>query len=264
MTARFAAVVLAGGGPDAVSALEPGAPNKAFVRIGGVELVARTIASLRSSSRVGRIVAVAPAEAAAHPALAGADDVRPSGATMTESLRSGLAAFAPDDLVLVCASDLPILTAEAIDDFLTRAHAVDADLVYACVERTTHLARYPLIPHTWATLRDGTYCGGGCVALRPRVLPALEGVLGRLGRARKNPLALAAIFGPRILVRFATRRLAIAQVEDRARELLGACARAAVCAYPEIAVNVDRASDVALANALVAAFDERQSEPARR
>ena len=31
------AIVLAGGGPDAVSATAPGLPNKAFVEIGGIE-----------------------------------------------------------------------------------------------------------------------------------------------------------------------------------------------------------------------------------
>ncbi len=60
------AIVLAGGAPDGVAALEPGAPNKAFVRIGDAALVQRTIAGLRASSRIDRIVAVAPPSAAAH------------------------------------------------------------------------------------------------------------------------------------------------------------------------------------------------------
>ena len=54
------AVVLAGGPPDELVAGAPGAPNKAFLDIAGVPLAARTLASLRASSRVGRIVAVAP------------------------------------------------------------------------------------------------------------------------------------------------------------------------------------------------------------
>jgi len=54
------AIVLAGGAADAVSALEPGAPTKAFVRIAGVALVQRTITGLLASSRIDRLVAVAP------------------------------------------------------------------------------------------------------------------------------------------------------------------------------------------------------------
>jgi molybdopterin-guanine dinucleotide biosynthesis protein A len=251
LSARFATVVLAGGPRDAVAALAPGAPNKAFVPIAGVTLVERTLRALRSSAAVGRIVVVAPSEARALAALADADDVRPAGATMTESLRSGLAELPPDDLVLVCASDLPVLTGAAVDDFLERAASNGADLTYACVEREAHLARFPVVPHTWARLRDGTYCGGGCVALRPRVLPNLARLLGALGRARKDPLRLASIFGPLTLARYALGRLSVVDAERRGSVLIGAVARAAICRYPEIAVNVDRESDVALAERLV-------------
>jgi molybdopterin-guanine dinucleotide biosynthesis protein A len=185
--ARSNAIVLAGGPPDEVAALAPGVPNKAFVPIAGVTLVARTIAALRSSERIGRIVAVAPRLPSTIDALTAADEIRDDGPTMAASLRSGLRGFPPDELVLVFASDLPILTRDAIDDFVARAEANDADLTYACVDRRVHEARYANVPHTWARLRDGSFCGGGCVALRPRVLPALDGLLGRLGAARKNP-----------------------------------------------------------------------------
>jgi molybdopterin-guanine dinucleotide biosynthesis protein A len=255
------AVVLAGGSPDAVSRLVPGAPNKAFVPIGGVALVQRTLAALKSCARVGRIIAVAPQGPSTRAALAGADEIRADGATMTQSLRSGLRDLDPNELVLVCASDLPILSRESLEDFIARAESNGADLTYACAERRSHEALFPGVPHTWARLAQGTYCGGGCVALRPRALPRLEGLLGRLGRARKNPLRLAAIFGTGTLLRYALGRLTLEAAERRASELLGAPARAAVCA-PEIAVNVDRASDVALAERLVRERDGRRSAPA--
>lgn len=244
---RMTAVVLAGGPPDEVSQLVPGAPNKAFVPIDGRALVTRTIDALRTSRDVGRIVVVAPRATHGAAALAGVDTYRDAGETMGASLRSGLTGLARDDLVLVAASDLPILTTPAIDEFVTLARRANADIVYACVERATHVARYPDIPHTWARLRDGTYCGGGLVAIRPRALERLDTFLGRLGSARKNPLRLAAIFGLPTLVRYACGRLAIADAERRGSALVGVAVAAAICTHAEIAVNVDRASDVALA-----------------
>jgi len=246
------AVVLAGGAPDEVSALAPGAPNKAFVPIAGRTLVARTIEGLRATPEIGRIVVVAPSGSFASPALQAADERRAAGVTMAESLRAGLAGFAPDATVLVAASDLPILSAAALQEFIGIVHSAQADIVYACVERKLHEARFPGVPHTWARLADGTFCGGGVVALRPRVLPALEKVLGRLGAARKNPLRLAAIFGARVLVRYAVGRLRIEHAERRAGQLVRGRVVAARCTHPEIAVNVDRPSDVALAERLVA------------
>jgi molybdopterin-guanine dinucleotide biosynthesis protein A len=244
-------VVLAGGPPDDVAALEPGAPNKAFVRIGGVTLVERTLRALRASKQIGRIIVVAPDTAHDHPALALADERRADGKKIRESLRNGLQDLPPDEIVLVTTSDLPILLPDAVDDFIDYAKDLDADLGYGCVERTVHEALFPNVPHTWARLRDGTFCGGGLVAIKPRALPALERFIEKLGAARKNPLQLASLFGWDVLARFAIGRLSMASAERRASQLLGAPVRALVSPYPETGVNVDRVSDVALAEKLV-------------
>lgn len=246
------AVVLAGGPADAVVAAQPGVPNKAFVEIGGVPLVSRVVAALRASASVRSIIVVAPASAHTHPALLGADALRPDGVHISESLRNGLDGLPEDRAVLICASDMPVLSAAAVDDFCARMDACDADVMYGCVERSVHLARYPTVPHTWARMREGAYCGGGMAGIKPRALPALLQFIERLGAARKAPLRLAGLFGWDVLLRFAFRRLSIAQGEARASSLLGAPVRALVSPYPESAVNVDRFSDVALAEKLLA------------
>ncbi len=251
MSETLDAVVLAGGPADAVARLQPGAPNKAFVDIGGITLVGRTIAALRSAASVARVVVVAPPSMRDHPGIAQADELRPDGVRITDSLRSGLSAFPPDRDVLVVASDLPILNAAAVNDFAGRVRALDADVVYGCVEKHVHLARFPEVPHTWARLREGTFCGGGLVSIKPRALPLLERFIERLGAARKHPFRLASLFGWDVLARYAIGRLAIADAEARASRILGARVRAAVSPFPETGVNVDRVTDVALAEALV-------------
>jgi molybdopterin-guanine dinucleotide biosynthesis protein A len=245
------AVVLAGGPADDLSAKTPGAPNKAFVAIDGIALVERTLRALRSASSIARIIAVAPQRVKGHPALALADEFRPDGVRIRDSLRSGLEGLPPNADVLVSTSDLPVLTAESIDDYVMRAYEKDAALTYGCLEKRVHMSKYPEVPHTWAPLRDGTFCGTGFVTIRPYVWPSLERFIEQLGHARKNPLHLARLFGWDILLRFATRRLSIADAEARASTVIGAPVRAVVSSYPEIGVNVDRVSDIALAERLV-------------
>jgi molybdopterin-guanine dinucleotide biosynthesis protein A len=245
-------VVLAGGPHDGVAALQPGAPNKAFVEIGGLTLVGRVLAALRESPAIGRIVVVAPPSVRGRRDLEAADELRPDGVHITESLRNGLAGLPPDDHVLIVASDLPVLSRSAVDDYVARLPTLEADVVYGCVERRVHLRRFPEVPHTWARMRDGTFCGGGIVAMKPRALPLLERFIEQLGAARKHPFKLAALFGWDMLARFAVGRLSIAQAEARASKILGAPVRALISPYPETAVNVDRPSDVLLAQALVA------------
>lgn len=249
--AGITAVVLAGGPPDDVSRLEPGAPNKAFVRIGGVTLLERTLRALRGAHSVGRIIVVAPRAADGNPALAIADERRDDGDKIRMSLRNGLAGLPADEPVLVSTSDLPVLTPESVDDFVARIRATNADLAYGCLEKRAHEAAYPEVPHTWARLRDGTYCGGGFIAIKPRVMPELERFIERLGAARKNVFRLASLFGWDMFARFAIGRLSIANAEARASQLLNARVRAIVSPYAETAVNVDRVSDVALAERLL-------------
>ncbi|MBV9272086.1 MAG: nucleotidyltransferase family protein [Candidatus Eremiobacteraeota bacterium] len=244
-------IVLAGGPADALAAKTRGAPNKAFVAIDGIALVERTLRSLRSAASISRIIVVAPQRVKGHPALALADEFRPDGVRIRDSLRNGLQGLPRDTDVLVSTSDLPVLTAESIDDFVMRAYEKDADLTYGCLEKRVHVAKFPQVPHTWAPLREGTFCGTGFVTMRPRVWPSLERFIEQLGHARKNPLRLARLFGWDILFRFATRRLSIAEAESRASGVIGARVRAVISPYPEIGVNVDRVSDIALAEKLV-------------
>ncbi len=65
---------------------------------------------------------------------------------MLASLRSGLHGALPDEPILICASDLPVLTRAALDEFLRLALAREADVVYGCVERATHEERFPGVP----------------------------------------------------------------------------------------------------------------------
>ena len=244
-------IVLAGGPPDDVARLQAGAANKAFVKIDGATLVERTLLPLKASSRVDRIIVVAPPEVHGDPALALADECRPDGVKIRMSLRNGLAGLPPDEIAIVVASDLPILSVAAVDDFIERAASIDPDIGYGCLEKSVHMARFPEVPHTWARLREGTFCGGGLIAIKPRVMSHLERFIERLGHARKNPLRLASLFGWDMVVRFAIGRLSVAQAERRASYIVGAPVRAIVSPFAETGVNVDRVSDVALAEALL-------------
>jgi len=251
------AVVLAGGEPDAVAALYPGAANKAFVPVAGRALVERVVGALRSVPRIERIVVVAPAHTRGAPELAAADEFRPDGRRMIESLRSGAAGFAAGVPLLVVASDLPVLTSAAITEVLDAVDARELDIAYTCVARRYHDARYAQIPHTWARMREGQFCGGGVSAIKPRALDRLGEFLDALGAARKAPLRLAAVFGWDVVIRFALGRLSIAAAEARATRILRAPVGAICCSHPEVAINVDRPADAALAAALIAAGADR-------
>ncbi|HVA38577.1 MAG TPA: NTP transferase domain-containing protein [Candidatus Dormibacteraeota bacterium] len=246
------AVVLAGGpADDEVARLQPGAASKAFVRVAGLPLVERVLRGLREARTIDAIRVVAPVEAFGDSTLSGVE-LRASGERMVDSMRSALEGLDPDIAVLAVASDVALLTGEVVDAFVRDALALDADLVYAMVRKETHVARYPELPHTWAPLREGTFCGGGFVTIKPRALPSIVEAIETFGAARKSPLKLAGLLGWGTIWRFAARRLSVTYVQGRVRALTGIDARGLEARHAEAAVNVDRASDVAAVERLIA------------
>jgi molybdopterin-guanine dinucleotide biosynthesis protein A len=241
--ASLTAIVLAGGGRDEVCRDDPEAVNKAFVSLNGVPLVMYALRALREASLVQTILVTAP-PSAPDDALKLADGRRESGPKLSDSLESGMRDLDPDQLVLICTSDLPVLTPMAVDDFVERAQRSGCDIGYGFLGQAAHDEHYPDIRHTWARFREGVFCGTGLCVLRPRALPGLMAILQRAAEARKQPWRLASLLGAKILTRYALGILSIEEVEERASALLGHRARGIISRYPESAINIDRYHDL--------------------
>ncbi|MGH7716688.1 MAG: nucleotidyltransferase family protein [Vulcanimicrobiaceae bacterium] len=239
------ALVLAGGRRDAVCE-GTSAINKAFVPVGGLPMVTRVLRTLRTVPSIEQITVVAPTVALEDSALTLADVRRSSGERIIESVQRGLSETNPDAMMLLATSDAPLLSTESLQEFAQTLASIDADLVYSIAERKAHEQRYPGVPHTWARMRGGVYCGGAIFGMRPRVVSALTRFLDELAAARKSPLRLARAFGWDFVLRFALGMLPISAAEARASTLLGHQVRAVISA-PDLAFNVDRKTDLVLA-----------------
>ncbi|MGH7661261.1 MAG: nucleotidyltransferase family protein [Vulcanimicrobiaceae bacterium] len=237
--------MLAGGRRDAVCDGTV-AINKAFVAVGGTPMVARVLRTLRDVGEIERIAVVAPADALDDPALALADERRSAGEKIVASVERGLAESDPNAMMLMVTSDAPLLSVQSLREFVHALAASDADLVYGIAERRAHERAYPGVPHTWARMREGVYCGSAVFGIRPRVMPALRRFLDNLAAARKSPFKLARAFGWDVVLRFVFRGLSIPTAEERASTILGHTVRAIVV-EPDLAFNVDRKTDLALA-----------------
>ncbi len=202
-------------------------------------MVEFVLAALRAAPRIGRIALVGP-----HPLPGPVADrvdlaVRERG-ELLENVAAGLAALGGEDPVLAAAADIPLLTAQGVTAFLDAAAALEGDVWYGAVPYDEVTRAFPDVRKTSVRLRDGTFTGGSLVLLRPhafvRARPLLEQAVG----ARKRPWELARLFGPATLVALAAGRLRIADLEERVVQLAGVRARAVICRYPEIAIDVDR------------------------
>ncbi|MEJ2666251.1 MAG: NTP transferase domain-containing protein [Deinococcales bacterium] len=232
------AVVLGGGEAGDRMAGAAGVEAKALVPLDGKPMGAYVLEALRACPEVGWIVYVGPVNVR----LRGLYDVAvPSGLRLVDSLSLGLGAAlgtAPASRLLVVTADIPWLSAEGVSAFV--AAAPDAELVYPAVTEAASVARFPHQKRTYARLREGRLTGGNAVLLSGGAVSRLLPFIDRAYRARKNPLALARLFGLDVLVAVLLGRARIAWVERRLERISGIRARALVTEDAALAADVDR------------------------
>lgn len=242
----FDVVVLAGTGKSSELTRCEQVDNKAFISIAGRPLLAFVLEALRTTPEVGRIAVVGPQERLA--SLIGeyeAIAVQETGG-IPGNILAGYRALLPSKHFLLATADIPLLTAEALTDFLERAKPYVHDFYYPIVAREDSERRFPGVVRTYACLREGTFTGGNIFLLNP---DKVEEVMPRLHRFiawRKSPLKLAGILGPVFIFKFLARRLSIAELERRLPDMFGLSGKAIISGYAEIGTDVDKLSDLEL------------------
>ena len=257
MPAKFTAVALAGGALEAdFRAAGYDVVNKAYLPICGSTMLERVLKALYASGWVARIRCVTPPaafRAAFGDARAMGVEIVEPGAGIIDSVLAGMVGLAPDELVLLCATDIPLATPAAIDAFAAKVAEANADVDYGFVSRASHEQKYPQIRHTWVRLREGTFCGGGISAVRTSAAPAVADAFRKLVAARKSPIKLASLISPWLIVRLMLGTVSVAEIERRGAEILGVSVRGIASDDPELAVNVDCLGDLRAVEKLVKA-----------
>ena len=268
--ASFTVVALAGGALERdFRRVGYTVPNKAYLPIDGTLMLERVLGAYRASrsARIIRLVTQPDAYRAAFGRAKGTelcDIVVAPGEDVISSMLAGFAGLHPDELVIVTATDLPLLTPAAVDAFAAqvRATSPEFDIGYGFVSRQAHVAKYPQVRHTWVPLREGVFCGGGVSVLRAGTAAQAAGLLRRVAALRKSPLRLAGVFSPGLLLRLPFGGVSVAELERRADELSGLRCRGVRCDEPDLAVNVDRLADLHVVEAILRSGDEEKRRSA--
>ena len=161
---------------------------------------------------------------------------------------------APDLLLCVCdgsmaecaaavCDDLPFLTGEALDDFIARAEAAEADGVYAIVRKEACLREYPALRRTFFHLKEGDFTGGNVSLVSVSLFPGCIEKMQEVFALRKNPLKLAAWLGVSFIVKLLFRQLSLADVETKVSALFGYRGRAVITEYACIGTDLDKAEE---------------------
>lgn len=83
--------------------------------------------------------------------------------------------------------------------------------------------------------------------LRSGIIDQVLEKAAQIVERRKNPLSIASLFGFGLMWRYLTRRLSIAIAEKRFYKVLGIRGKAIISPYAEVGVDVDKPSDLEIA-----------------
>lgn len=245
----FKALVLAGsrGGVEPVAEYAQ-VSHKALIVLDGQTLLARVVGALRDAG-ASEIAVISShpevrAEIARLDALALDEAAGPSLSVQQAALHLGTP-------LLVTTADHALLQAEWVRRFVSETPG-DADVAVLMARRDTVEAAAPGTRRTWLKLADGHWSGCNLFWLANDRALAIIDLWRRVEAERKRPWRMAWILGPRMLLRFVTRRLTLRAGARKLGELAGVRASIVVTPYGLASVDVDKPADLDLARRITA------------
>jgi hypothetical protein len=151
--------------------------------------------------------------------------------------------------LLVTTADHALLDAAIVDEFAREAAA--AEIAIGLVERKELLRRLPQTNRTWLKFRGGAYTGANLFVLKsPAVRPAIE-LWRSVEQDRKKAWRVMSLLGPVVLLCVALRLVSLDEVLAQLSGRLGLQVKAVRLSNPLAGVDVDKAEDHALAEAIL-------------
>jgi GTP:adenosylcobinamide-phosphate guanylyltransferase len=250
---KYTAIVLAGSRPGRDAFAESfGTDLKALIPVAGEPMVRRPVRALLASESVHQVIVLSQAPERIAAVLP--DDsrivMRMSEGTIAETMLGLCQEPGTQWPLLVTTADHALLDSGTLDEFCRSAQG--ADLAVGVVERTLLTRRVPNTRRTWLKFRGGAYTGANLFALgSPKVGPAIE-LWRSVEQDRKKGWRLIALLGPAVSIGAALQLLGIDAVLTRLGRKLGLKVIAVRLSNPLAGIDVDKAEDHALAEAILA------------
>lgn len=241
---KIDAVVLAGRENTGKLAAESQERFEANIDIAGKPMVKYILETLAAVPRVGDVYLVGPLEGLRTYEGGQVKLVEP-GASLFDNVQIGLAK-AQTEYVLICASDIPLVTPAIMENLLDRCLESGADFCYPASSKADCDRVFPGVERTYVTIREGTFTGGNIFFVRKPAVQNAWPMVDKMIEYRKKPLKMAGVLGIGLLVKLLLKVARVGEFEKRIGRLLDLKPKAILDASPEIGVDVDKPSDLAL------------------
>jgi GTP:adenosylcobinamide-phosphate guanylyltransferase len=252
------AMVLAGG-EGAI--IDPTVRIKGLVPIAGRPMIEWVVEALRAAETIGKIAVVVPTDEGLGEWADLVDHVVICDGSFIDNALAGFSAFSGEQPVLAATGDLPALTPEAVDDFVSQSLAAGAQFSYPLVSAEEMEEQFPGSQRTYVKVSGGMVTGGNMMVLAPEVVRRNRGLGQRLFDARKSPAAMARVLGVPFIFKYITGHLRVDDVERKMEQLLGVKCVAVYTTYASIGADVDKPIDVVVAERVLYARSSGRNSP---
>ena len=247
----YDAIILAGGEASGDLKSQSDQPWEALIPFAGKPMVSYVADALAASGQVKRLIVAGSAAALQGCPFPTGAQVVEGGGTIMETVQLAVAALGHSEKTIMATADIPLLTADGVNDFLSRCSVREADLYYPVIAESDHEQAYPGSKRTFVRLRDGVFTGGNLFLFNPAIIPKTLALAEKIVSHRKNPLRLCQIIGWSFVMKFIFGMVSLEQAEKQVSDLLGIQGAVIRSSYPEVGMDVDKISDYETVKAIL-------------
>ncbi|MCX7922763.1 MAG: nucleotidyltransferase family protein [Clostridia bacterium] len=223
--------------------------NKALIQINGKAIIEYVIEAVKGADNIDKIVVVGNKSELEMHLKDRVDTIIDTNGTIIENLVAGIKYLSTEKHVLVCSSDIPFITAEAINDFVNKSRELGADLCYPIVEKGVNDRKFPEMERTYVKVREGAFTGGNIFYINPKIIESRLHIAEKLLELRKKPLKMAGLLNSRFMLQLLMGTLSINKIEKKFSSIMNINAKAVISQYPEVGSDIDKVGDVVVAAA---------------
>lgn len=218
--------------------------NKALIEINGKPMIEYVVEAVRNVRAAGKIAVIGPKEEIENILKGKVWAIIDSNESLFNNVIRGASLLKDDRFVLVTTCDIPMISKEAIEDFISQCERSKADFCYPIVEKEINNEKFPGMERTYVKTKEGIFTGGNLILVNPKIIEKGKCIGERLFKARKNHLRMAWVLGVGLIVKLFAGTLSIEDVEKRFLKVTGINGKAIISAYPELSNDIDKESDL--------------------
>jgi CTP:molybdopterin cytidylyltransferase MocA len=159
--------------------------------------------------------------------------------------------------IMLCSSDIPLITPDIVRGFVEECGAQDADAYYAVVEKSVMEARFPGSRRTFVPFKGGRYSGGDAFLFDVAATKGDVKIFRSLTSSRKNYLEQVRVFGYRYVVKFLLRQMTVHEAAQEGSKRFNLNARVISTRFAELGMDLDKPHQYKM---IKAELEKRQSQ----